>query len=69
VTFGQSGFSEAIPNNRSDHPWIDHIFLSPRSQQTWGIASAVWIITSQPVPGVRDAISDHDGILVDLQRR
>jgi endonuclease/exonuclease/phosphatase family metal-dependent hydrolase len=59
------GFVEALPKNASTEPWIDHVFLAP----PWHliVKDASWIITTRPVAGVRDAISDHDGILVELQ--
>lgn len=67
--FVAGGFVEALPNNASAEPWIDHVFLSPAFHKRWEIKEASWIITTQAVPGVRDAISDHDGIVVELRRR
>jgi len=47
----------------------DHVFLSAAFQKRWAGDDTLWILATQPVPGVREAISDHDGILVELWRR
>jgi endonuclease/exonuclease/phosphatase family metal-dependent hydrolase len=65
----EGGYIEAVPKNVSAEPWIDHVFISPEFHRRWEITDASWIIATQPVPGVREAISDHDGILVELTRR
>jgi endonuclease/exonuclease/phosphatase family metal-dependent hydrolase len=67
--FRKRGFLEVVPANKSDEPWIDHVFLSPTFASRWEIKESKWISATKAVPDVRDAISDHDGILIDLQRR
>jgi endonuclease/exonuclease/phosphatase family metal-dependent hydrolase len=64
-----AGFVEALPGNKSAEPWIDHVFFSPRLLRHYAVSEASWVIATQPVAGVRDAISDHDGILVELTKR
>jgi endonuclease/exonuclease/phosphatase family metal-dependent hydrolase len=61
------GFVEAKPKNASAEPWIDHVFFAPPWHHF--VKDVSWVITTQPMPGVRDAISDHDGILVELRFR
>jgi endonuclease/exonuclease/phosphatase family metal-dependent hydrolase len=67
--FLHQGFAEAGPNNKDRAPWIDHVFLSPTFQKRWHIKDANCMYATQPVPGRRGPISDHDGILVELIRR
>ena len=67
--FVKEGFIEASPKNATAELWIDHVFLTSAFHARWQIKEAAWIIATQPVAGVRAAISDHDGIVVDLQRR
>src|SRR5262249_6357684 len=62
------GFIEARPGNLGAEPRIDHVFLSPMLNQLGELREVSWVPTSRPVVGVREAISDHDGILVELSR-
>jgi endonuclease/exonuclease/phosphatase family metal-dependent hydrolase len=76
------GYIEAFPtgsihgdrhlDESTAEPFIDHVFLAKTFYEHWRIDDATWIITSKVVekgssPG-RAAVSDHDGILVDLKR-
>ncbi len=65
----KEGYIEAVPRNETAEPWIDHVILSPRSQKLWALTDTSWVIATQPVPNAREAISDHDGILVELDGR
>jgi endonuclease/exonuclease/phosphatase family metal-dependent hydrolase len=67
--FDARGFVELMPKKNSPLPWIDHVFLAPAFANRWEVTDASWILATEPVIGVRSAISDHNGILVELRRR
>jgi endonuclease/exonuclease/phosphatase family metal-dependent hydrolase len=76
AAFHSSGFVEAMPSKPKvfDHraersaPLIDHAFLAPEFADRWS-SCAVWLHTSGPGGTRPFLISDHDGILLELQRR
>jgi endonuclease/exonuclease/phosphatase family metal-dependent hydrolase len=49
---------------------IDHIFLSPESKKTWFAEKSICVLTSRQWHcDLRQPISDHNAIVVDLRRR
>ncbi len=62
-----------LPHELVSGPIIDHLFLSASFLKDWKIERTSWVLTSKPVTVdavlVRDAVSDHDAILIDLVRR
>ena len=62
-----------LTDKPANGPWIDHVFLSSTFHERWKVKAASWIFTSKPVTHdpihARMAVSDHDAILVDLERR
>jgi endonuclease/exonuclease/phosphatase family metal-dependent hydrolase len=62
-----------LPCKLVTEPIIDHVFFSPAFLKRWQIKTASWVVTSKAVTAdathARMAVSDHDAILVDLERR
>jgi endonuclease/exonuclease/phosphatase family metal-dependent hydrolase len=49
---------------------IDHVFLTPTSTQKWVVEKSICLLTTRRWHrGLRQAISDHDAVIVDLRRR
>ena len=66
----ERGFIEAIPQNRSEEPWIRSHFHGVALFSTcWKTKAYLGRCHETGAAGVRDAISDHDGIVVDLDLR
>ena len=81
AAFQSRGFVEVIPkkaarraislelsNESAPNAGIDHVFLSHDFQRRWRTEDSTWIMMSRYVH-CDMPLSDHDGILVDLQRR
>lgn len=50
--------------------FVDHVFLSEKSNKEWEIGRSIRIATSKRIrPCIREPISDHDAIVVELRRR
>ncbi len=62
-----------LPHTLAPGPFIDHLFLSDEFQKRWRVDQASWVLTSKPVSEdaihLREAVSDHDAIVVDLVRK